>query len=452
MTKAHSDQIALHAITGILISLLISACKEPGQIYQNNDTWEDANVVASQGQKALTRAELDTHVAVALHDLEWQKYAVRKKALQAISAEWQKNDARTPVQWVLNPPEPPRLPIEHDPRPTQGSPTAPVNLSVFCSLQSSHCARLQPTLSALQSHYGDQLSLTTVDVPQGYHRYARAAANAVHCAAEQGFRWDFLRNVYAAIDDLSKNRFDTIAEQLGMQQHQLRQCMESKPHDKRIDADLAYAARLGIKQVPTVLVNGLYIKGEQSVDHYRFYINAELQRLGKGQFNTAALDPQHSEPPTDDSAKDAMFEAAEAMIEVEDAPAQGENDGQDNHATQEDRPASPSQSRTLPPTTPATLSRDWLDEQLLNKPQLEKHFQAAEHVVEGVRLLKLDEVSQNRFYQTLNLQTGDVIMRINDEWVHEQNNPLWDRLADNQPMTILLMRQGFPVRYDFQIR
>jgi type II secretory pathway component PulC len=99
-----------------------------------------------------------------------------------------------------------------------------------------------------------------------------------------------------------------------------------------------------------------------------------------------------------------------------------------------------------------TLSRDWIDNQLLDQTSLEKHFYNADHIVEGNHLIKLDNVDNQRFYTTLGLKTGDVIMRINDQWVHETQNPLWATLQQNELMTLTVMRKGLPYRYDYRIK
>jgi len=108
--------------------------------------------------------------------------------------------------------------------------------------------------------------------------------------------------------------------------------------------------------------------------------------------------------------------------------------------------------RELPATGEMTLSQDWLQTQLINQSELEKRFYNAEHVVEGHHLIKLAGIDNDRFYTTLGIKSGDVLMRVNDQWVHEHQNPLWDSLAREQSVSIILMRKGLPVRYDYKIK
>ncbi len=108
--------------------------------------------------------------------------------------------------------------------------------------------------------------------------------------------------------------------------------------------------------------------------------------------------------------------------------------------------------RELPVTSITPLSRAWLDEQLANQSQLERHFQTAEHQVEGQSLMKLRNITDQEFYRTLGLQDNDVVLRVNDQWLHDGQNSLWDTLKHEQEVSLQLMRNGLPVRYDYSIQ
>jgi len=97
------------------------------------------------------------------------------------------------------------------------------------------------------------------------------------------------------------------------------------------------------------------------------------------------------------------------------------------------------------------LSRAWLEGHLMNESVLREHFQPAEHEVEGVHVMRLSNVASNDFYQTLGLEEGDVILRVNDEWVHEAQNNLFAVLSDEQEVSLVLMRRGLPVHLRYAI-
>jgi len=95
------------------------------------------------------------------------------------------------------------------------------------------------------------------------------------------------------------------------------------------------------------------------------------------------------------------------------------------------------------------ISAQWLDQQLLRQTDLEQQLEPTPHEVEGHALLKLNGNEVDNFYQTLGIQPGDVIVRVNDQWVHQGNNPLWDLLQREERVTVSLIRKGMPVHLAF---
>jgi len=97
------------------------------------------------------------------------------------------------------------------------------------------------------------------------------------------------------------------------------------------------------------------------------------------------------------------------------------------------------------------LSRDWIADQLVYRESLKTHFEPAEHELEGVHVMRLTNVSDNEFYQTLGLQERDVILRVNEEWVHTAQNSLFEKLENEPEVSIVLMRKGLPVHIKYSI-
>lgn len=97
------------------------------------------------------------------------------------------------------------------------------------------------------------------------------------------------------------------------------------------------------------------------------------------------------------------------------------------------------------------LSRTWLTEKLAEREALKSHFEQAEHDVEGVYVMRLTNIQENDFYQTLGLQEQDVVLRVNNEWVHSGQNGLFETLESEQEVSIVLMRKGLPVHLNYHI-
>lgn len=473
--------------------------------------------VATVNGQTIQADDIDAPIRLALFDLEWQKYQLRRASLLQLIEQTQARHpaVSAPAKIYLLPPMPPRVAIPQDKRPVQGAAEASLRLSVFCSFQSPHCAQLQPLIGHLLNEYAPNLQVAYYESPQGFHRYGKSAANAALCAAavappqDSQTGWKFRDALYADFKTLTPTRFRNIAEQLNINQTRFDACLESEPYSANIEADLALATSLGLSNVPVVFINGLYVKGPQSLDAYRYYLDSELQSLAGTEPLLASTRPLKlvaTSVATDSQSSSAVMELTELQevkqfrigdhllpgvvllavesqrVIIEDegkqafirlqtsqgghvpASAAGSNSttsAQETQFTTQNVPTTSNESRTsaqpdyrtrqLPPGPSMPLSRDWVNEQLAQREHLEALIKPAEHVVEGVHLVRLENVDNERFYSTLGLKSGDVLMRVNDSWVHEGQNQLWERLAEDQPLTVIIMRQGFPVRYDYFI-
>jgi len=474
-------------------------------------------VVAKVGSEAIDLKELDNAIQFSLFDLEWRKYQLRKDMLNRMVAQRKNNLSNESTESsnseiLLNPPKPPRISLPHDNRPIKGKQDALVLMSVFCSYQSSHCARLQPIIKQLEGHYGEIMAFNFYDLPQGFHRYGIAAANAYHCAEAAGVPWPYQSALYSDTSKLDNQRFINIAEQLNLDLISFESCLNKKTYLKTIQTDIDMAAKLGLGSVPVVFVNGLYAKGPQKIEAYRYYVDQELAQLGhvlkpervkeqtlaESQLpmsllattvsnneatSTAFVKVASNEQGAHYKAGDLMFEQVR-LVKIEAQRILIENQGKlefvklqsskgydadvsksisvrgqqsenlvDRESTYDaDKLRSEMTRRELPATGEMTLSKNWLENQLINQAQLEEHFYHADHVVEGYHLVKLDEITDQRFYSTLGFKSDDVLLRVNNQWVHEGQNPLWDSLATEEQVTVVIMRGGYPVRYDYYIK
>jgi type II secretory pathway component PulC len=62
--------------------------------------------------------------------------------------------------------------------------------------------------------------------------------------------------------------------------------------------------------------------------------------------------------------------------------------------------------------------------------------------VDGYRLLQLRAVPPGSLYELLGLQAGDVIVAVNEQPIHEGDNPLWDALDREREVRVRVMRRG----------
>ncbi|MFE8072266.1 thioredoxin domain-containing protein [Marinobacteraceae bacterium S3BR75-40.1] len=498
--------------TGLALCLLalgLSACGP--QSSQTSDVEDSVKrqespgrIAARVGDQVITYTALNDEAKLALHDLAMARYRVQKQTLNSMIERQQASaESAAAVEVFLEPPFPPRVELPARDEPRRGPAEAAVTLSVFCGYESSHCARIQPILATLRQEYPQRLAEVHYDAPQSFHRNDLPAALAARCAGAEGQYWGFHDALYA-LRDFQLSTYRRIAGQLGLDVKALEQCLADQRFRSAIEADVALVDRLGLGNVPVVFVNGLYVKGPQPASVYRRLIDEELRRQGL-QAGAAPEQSQEtvvaSELPLKllaTSVNEASPDRSSAMIEGEGADValyhpgdellrevillevtenriwirnagrreyislQGSRGGGAVAAGRGAASTAQTTARTAAtgerPTAGASaaaagavpLSRDWLDQQLNDREALAERFKPAELVVEGVHLLRLEEIGDSEFYRTLGLQSGDVILRVGDEWVHENQNRFLDALDSQQAVTIQFIRNGLPktVRYE----
>ncbi len=507
----------------LICAIMLAACEPKGSVQNTSPEISQSvsnaklktseTLVGRVNGREITLAQLDEPLRVALFDTKWQTYQLRKDQLKnlvkTLQQEHNASGSSDPfsAELFLEPPFPPRLVLPVDQRPIKGDSKAPVRLSVFCSYQSSHCVRLQPALEKIENHYGQAVSFSYYDFPQGFHRYARGAANAVRCAADQqsesDVKWDFQSSIYGASDDLKVKRFTLIGEQLGLDQAAFKTCLSQKKFADAIDQDVDLSKSLGFNSVPIVLINGLYVKGTQSFSAYKYYIDGELARLNVKR--SKALELKKSKLPlrlqgtfVQDVAEesraivklidtghvqtyyqgDSVLEQVilvevlkdRVIIDNDGKPeyilmqqSLGEagsdktssNDASDSNSLRQNHPdriRPAPEDRVLRDKSKIVLLRSWLNNQLAQQATLAEHFKPGEHKASGFNLMKLEDVDDNEFYETLGLKSGDVIMQVNDEWLHSGQNPLWNALGLTDSIAVTVMRSGRPVRYYYRVK
>jgi protein-disulfide isomerase len=388
------------------------------------------DIVATIGNRDIALEELDALIRIKKFDLEWALYELRQVTLTNYASSLvkaQKSLESNDIDILLTPPMPPRIAIPDNKRYVIGKADAPIKLAIFCSYQSSPCMRIQPIIAQLKLLYEGLVSLVPYDFPMHFHRNGRSAANAARCAASALLLEPYQQGLYADINNLNDNRYKQIAGQIGLHLDDFARCYEENEFDHLIQDDIDFGQSLNAGNVPLIFINGLYTKGPKTIATYIYYIESELKRLG--------IDVKSSDP----SASTSEQDASEPLLVQE-----GEL------TTGRDKPIIDNRQVE---TSKMILSREWLDAHLLNQIELEESFTQAEHLVnEQYYLMRLENIAETDFYETLGLKERDVIMKVNEKWLHSGENSLFDAFHNNEQVSIIVMRKGLPYRYDFEIQ
>lgn len=172
-----------------------------------------------------------------------------------------------------------------------GKSDAPLTMVEFTDYQCPFCGRFEAnTFPEIKKNYIDtgKLRLIVRDLPlEGLHPYALKAAQASHCAADQGKFWemkDLLFKNQNKLDADSLNGYATAG--LGLNGDTFKKCMADGKHLKEIAAEAGYAQSLGLTGTPSFIigktegdaVKGRVVVGALPYENFAAVIDEQLQK------------------------------------------------------------------------------------------------------------------------------------------------------------------------------
>jgi len=198
-----------------------------------------------------------------------------QSARQALVTELKK--AGPPVRILL---EAPRAAVTVDAAdPSLGNARAPVTIVEYSDFQCPYCLRAAPTLKRLRETYGDKVRVVWKDFPlTQIHPQAFKAAEAGHCAAEQGKFWEYHDKLFGNQQALQPDFLKQYAKDAGMDAEKFGTCLDSSKYADRVRDSVAAGSQIGVSSTPTVFVNGRMLEGAQPYDVFSSVIDEELAK------------------------------------------------------------------------------------------------------------------------------------------------------------------------------
>jgi protein-disulfide isomerase len=144
--------------------------------------------------------------------------------------------------------------------PFKGPEGAPVVITVFSEFQCPHCASLAPVLDQLLEKHRGQVKVVFKNYLIRNHPFAMNAAVAALAAHKQGRFWPYHDRLFQNVNQLSNEKIQEIAAQLGLDMDRFRRDLQSQELMARLRQDLSDAAENGVSATPTVFVNGRYLR------------------------------------------------------------------------------------------------------------------------------------------------------------------------------------------------
>jgi protein-disulfide isomerase len=183
--------------------------------------------------------------------------------------------------------EPPRVPVSLKDAALHGSMQAPVTMVEFGDYECPYCKGVEPMLSKLQAQYGPKLAIAYKDAPLPMHNLAKKAAEAAHCAGEQGKYWEYHDRLFST-RQLETPQLKEHARALKLNAEQFDKCLDSGSQSALVDAQLEEAQKFQVEGTPTFFINGRLYSGAFTVEQFSAVINEELGAVAAGSVSATA--------------------------------------------------------------------------------------------------------------------------------------------------------------------
>ena len=492
------------SLTTLILSTLITGCDWRPDLSMASDA--DSNKLATLNHtQHIETADLSTSDQIKLYNL---KYQLNELTLSATRENIEKHhNSDDLITWLPAIPEAPEVSIDIEPswmieQQAEQTDTATITIDLACTYASRPCTEIINQIDEWRPILQQSYTIRYFDLPQNYHRLGVESAAVVSCLNGdakknmQTFLWQRQGQVdmaalTGAIDLYSSDPSETY------------QCMSSNETLKQVQGNIQYLKELGLNLTPTVIINGKYVS--------RGYEQRELfsQLFSALKFETMDTSPQvewiQSWTTPEKKQNWALVEhqgqilrvttgvnlgdywiagitenglslvknnqiaslsGAAASIAANEphqesnatslyAYANDQEDDTTNNTGDQKENFTPSNHKeryehVISQLKAVPLPQDWLEEQLMRQSELEESLHLTESQIEGKSLVKLNRDEIDDFYTSLGMKPGDVIVRVNDEWIHEENNTLFQTFANEEKVTISVMRKGLPVHFAFE--
>ena len=162
--------------------------------------------------------------------------------------------------------------------PAKGPDSAPITIVEFSDYQCPYCSRAESTVKDLLEleKYKGKLRLVYRDYPLPSHNLAPKAAEAAHCAGDQGKYWELHDRLFAASPKLEVTDLKAYARELKLDEGRFTKCLDSGEKAKVVAEHFKAGNEAGVRGTPAFFINGRLLSGAQKLEAFTAIIDAEL--------------------------------------------------------------------------------------------------------------------------------------------------------------------------------
>jgi len=127
----------------------------------------------------------------------------------------------------------------------------------FSDFQCPACKAFSDEVDKLAIVYQDKLLIVFRHFPLPQHLESKRAAQIAESAGAQGKFWEMGKKLFENQSDLSEYRYASISSELDIDWKKIQEDLKSAKYLPKIETDVAYGNRIGIRATPTFYLNGI---------------------------------------------------------------------------------------------------------------------------------------------------------------------------------------------------
>jgi protein-disulfide isomerase len=148
-----------------------------------------------------------------------------------------------------------------------GPDTAPVTITEYADFGCITCKAWHQfgIREQILEYYGDQVRFVWRDFPITTPQSPRAAEAGL-CAHDQGYFWEYHTILFANAPAFDEQALRAYAAEIGLDTQRFADCLEAGEHQEAVERERLSALELGLRSVPSFMVNDQRLIGPPSFE------------------------------------------------------------------------------------------------------------------------------------------------------------------------------------------
>jgi len=201
----------------------------------------------------------------------------QQKIQAATESFYDKLKAEAKVEILLPPYQPPRVEVAAK-GPSRGPANAKVTIVEFSEYECPFCSKGENIIAEVLKAYPDTVRVVFRDYPLPMHANAPKAAEAAHCADDQGKFWEMHDKLFANQKALELANLKDYAKSLNLDMAKFETCLDSGQKTKIVAENQKAGSEVGVSGTPAFFINGMLLSGAQPFSAFKALIDAELAK------------------------------------------------------------------------------------------------------------------------------------------------------------------------------